>query len=270
MENMENKVLVSVAPVAADDKVIIPEKIAEDVYECYKAGAAMVHLHVRDREGNLTPDMTLLEETLRLIRKDSDIVIEVSTGGVSNLTIQERCAPLYSDLVEACSLNVGSTNLGKNVYSNPVDDVEYCVREILKQKKTPEVETFEIGHTWMMYELMKKYHFVSPVLFSIVLGHEGEAPATPQALAAMIQMIPAGTLWGITHARRKDFSLIAGALGMGAKTVRIGFEDSRYLDADTQADTNAPLVAKTVRLLHAMDKEPMTPDEARAYFRINK
>ena len=57
---------------------------------------------------------------------------------------------------------------------------------------------------------------------------------------------------------------------MGAKTVRIGFEDSRYLDADTQADTNAPLVAKTVRLLHAMDKEPMTPDEARAYFRINK
>ncbi len=270
MENMENKVLVSVAPVAADDKVIIPEKIAEDVYECYKAGAAMVHLHVRDREGNLTPDMTLLEETLRLIRKDSDIVIEVSTGGVSNLTIQERCAPLYSDLVEACSLNVGSTNLGKNVYSNPVDDVEYCVREILKQKKTPEVETFEIGHTWMMYELMKKYHFVSPVLFSIVLGHEGEAPATPQALAAMIQMIPAGTLWGITHARRKDFSLIAGALGMGAKTVRIGFEDSRYLDADIQADTNAPLVAKTVRLLHAMDKEPMTPDEARAYFRINK
>ena len=218
MENMENKVLVSVAPVAADDKVIIPEKIAEDVYECYKAGAAMVHLHVRDREGNLTPDMTLLEETLRLIRKDSDIVIEVSTGGVSNLTIQERCAPLYSDLVEACSLNVGSTNLGKNVYSNPVDDVEYCVREILKQKKTPEVETFEIGHTWMMYELMKKYHFVSPVLFSIVLGHEGEAPATPQALAAMIQMIPAGTLWGITHARRKDFSLIAGALGMGAGT----------------------------------------------------
>ena len=270
MENMENKVLVSVAPVAADDKVIIPEKIAEDVYECYKAGAAMVHLHVRDREGNLTPDMTLLEETLRLIRKDSDIVIEVSTGGVSNLTIQERCAPLYSDLVEACSLNVGSTNLGKNVYSNPVDDVEYCVREILKQKKTPEGEAFEIGHTWMMYELMKKCHFVSPVLFSIVLGHEGEAPATPQALAAMIQMIPAGTLWGITHARRKDFSLIAGALGMGAKTVRIGFEDSRYLDADTQADTNAPLVAKTVRLLHAMDKEPMTPDEARAYFRINK
>ena len=159
----------------------------------------MVHLHVRDREGNLTPDMTLLEETLAMIRRDSDIVIEVSTGGVSNLTIEERCAPLYSDLVEACSLNVGSTNLGRSVYCNPIDDVEYCIREMLKQKKTPEVETFEIGHTWAMEQLMKKYEFADPVLFSIVLGHEGEAPATPQALAAMIQMIPAGTVWGITQ-----------------------------------------------------------------------
>lgn len=95
----------------------------------------MVHLHVRDREGRLTPDLSLLEETLAMIRRDSDIIIEVSTGGVSDLNIRERCAPLYSELVEACSLNVGSTNLGKAVYCNPIDDVEYCIREILKQKK---------------------------------------------------------------------------------------------------------------------------------------
>ena len=175
MTDMDNKVLVNVAPVSAEDKVIIPEKIAEDVYKCYKAGAAMVHLHVRDREGRLTPDMSLLEETLAMIRRDSDIIIEVSTGGVSDLNIRERCAPLYSELVEACSLNVGSTNLGKAVYCNPIDDVEYCIREILKQKKTPEVETFEIGHTWTMARLMEKYDFADPVLFSVVLGHEGEA-----------------------------------------------------------------------------------------------
>ena len=247
MTDMDNKVLVNVAPVSAEDKVIIPEKIAEDVYKCYKAGAAMVHLHVRDREGRLTPDLSLLEETLAMIRRDSDIIIEVSTGGVSDLNIRERCAPLYSELVEACSLNVGSTNLGKAVYCNPIDDVEYCIREILKQKKTPEVETF-----------------------SVVLGHEGEAPATPQALAAMIQMIPSNAVWGITQAHRKDFSLLAGALGMGARTVRIGFEDSNYLDPQTQVTSNAPLVEKTVKLLRAMDKEPMLPDEARELFRIGR
>lgn len=263
-----DKVMISVAPVAATDKLIVPEKIAKDVLNCRKAGAAMVHLHVRAKDGSLTPDTTLLEETLRLIRKDSDIIIEVSTGGVSNLNIKERCAPLYLDMVEACSLNVGSTNLGKAVYCNPIDDVEYCVQEIIKTKKYPEVEVFEIGHTYTMEKLMAKYNFVDPVLFSVVLGHEGEAPATPKALATMLDMIPRGALWGITHANRRDFGIIAAAVGMGAKTVRIGFEDSNYLDAHTQVETNEPLVAKTARLLAAMDKEPMTPAEARKLFKL--
>jgi len=263
-----DKVLISVAPVASTDKKIVPDKIAEDVLNCWKAGAAMVHLHVRDAKGNLTTDMSLLEETLRLIRKDSDIIIEVSTGGVSNLTIKERCVPLYSDLVEACSLNVGSTNLGKAVYCNPIEDVKYCVSELLKMRKTPEVEVFEIGHIYAMKELMEQYEFCNPVLFSIVLGHKGEAPATPQALSAMIQMIPADALWGITHANRRGFSIVAAALGMGASTVRIGFEDSNYLDGNTVVDTNVPLVEKTVRLIRAMDKEPMSPAEARKQFNI--
>jgi 3-keto-5-aminohexanoate cleavage enzyme len=263
-----DKIMISVAPVASTDRKIVPDKIAEDVLNCWKAGASMVHLHVRDAQGNLTTDMSLLEETLRLIRKDSDIIIEVSTGGVSNLSIKERCVPLYSDLVEACSLNVGSTNLGRAVYCNPIDDVEYCVRELLKMKKTPEVEVFEIGHIFTTKELMEQYDLLSPVLFSIVLGHKGEAPATPEALAVMIQMIPPGTLWGITHANRRDFSIIAAALGMGASTVRIGFEDSNYLDANTVVATNVPLVEKTIRLIRAMDKEPMNPAEARQQFNI--
>lgn len=263
-----NKVLISVAPVAATDKHIDSAKIAEDVNACAKAGAAMVHLHVRDLQGNLTTDMSVLDETLRLIRKESDIIIEVSTGGVSDLTIQERCAPLYNELVEACSLNVGSTNLGTAVYCNPIDDVEYCVQELLKMKKTPEVEAFEIGHIHAMKELMDKYAFQDPVLFTIVLGHKGEAPATPEALTAMISMIPKEALWGITQANRKDYSLIAAALGLGASTVRIGFEDSRHLDAERIADTNVPLVEKTVRLLKAMDKEPLTPSEARKILHI--
>lgn len=285
-----NKVLISVAPVVATGetnyparisgrqilsmphheryKIHDPAKIAEDVIACSKAGAAMVHLHVRDSEGKLTSNMAVFEETVRLIRKESDIIIQASTGGISNLTIQERCAPLYHPMVEACSLNVGSTNLGQAVYLNPIGEVEYCVQEVLKNKKTPEVETFEIGHTHAAKELMAKYPFNNPVLFSIVLGHKGEAPATPEALTNMISMIPREALWGITHANRVDFSLIAAALGLGASTVRIGFEDSKYLDSKTMADTNLELVEKTVRLVRAMDKEPLTPMEARMKFNI--
>lgn len=260
---MKDKVLISVAPVSAADTHIDPKKIAADVIACAKAGAAMVHLHVRDEHGQLTPDMTVLKETIELIRKESNIIIQASTGGVSNLTIEERCAPLYYDKVEACSLNVGSTNLGNSVYCNPIPEVKYCVQEIIKTGKTPEIEVFEIGHTHQVAELRKEFDMKAPILFSVVLGHPGEAPATPEALMTMVNFIPKDTIWGITHAHRKDFGIIAGALGLGAKTVRIGFEDSNYLDPETQVDSNVPLVEKVVKLLHAMDKEPMTPDEAR-------
>ena len=238
---LNNKVLINVAPVSAGCTDINPEKIAADVLECRKAGAAMVHLHVRDRKGQLTADTGLLNETLKLIRAQSDIIIEVSTGGVSNLTIEERCAPIALDLVEACSLNVGSTNLGEAVYVNKPADVRYCVEQLLQYHKIPEVETFEIGHSYQTGLLMQQYDMVRPVLFSVVLGHGGEAPATPQALAAMLSMLV---------------------------TVRVGFEDSDYLDPQTRVKTNAPLVAKAAQLIRAMDKEVMTPDEARAFLHI--
>ena len=265
---MADKILISVAPVSAADKEINPKRIADDVIACAKAGAAMVHLHVRDRNGNLTPDMSVLKETVERIREKSDIVIQASTGGVSDLTIEERCAPLYYDMIEACSLNVGSTNLGDSVYCNPVPDVKYCVNEIIKTGKTPEIDVFEIGHTYRVQGLRREFALKEPVLFSVVLGHKGEAPATPEALTAMVNFIPKDAIWGITHANRRDFGIIAGALGLGARTVRIGFEDSNYLDPMTQVESNVPLVEKTVRLLRAMDKEPMMPQEARKMLNI--
>lgn len=266
---MQNKVLLSVAPVAASDTDVDPAAVARDVIACAKAGAGMVHLHVRDRHGKLTPDLTFFKETVELILKEVDIVIEASTGGVSSLTIQERCAPLAYDKVECASLNVGSVNLGKAVYQNPIDEVRWCVDAILKHGKTPEVEVFEIGMIHTACQLYyREFPMRCPLLFSIVLGHEGAAPATPEALTAMRSFIPPAMLWGITHAHRTDNSLITAAIGLGAKTVRIGFEDSPWIEPGVKADTNLPMVEHFVRLLRAMGKEPMTPAEARAYFNI--
>ena len=138
------KIMLSVAPVSASDTDINPRKIADDVIECWKLGASMVHLHVRDVHGKLTPDMTLMDETIRYIREACDIVVEISTGGVSDLTIKERVQPCYAPYTEAVSLNVGSVNLGKAVYQNPIDDVEYCVGELIREDKRPEIEVFEL------------------------------------------------------------------------------------------------------------------------------
>ena len=139
------KVLLSVAPVDATDTQIDPQKIAADVATCQAAGASMVHLHVRAKDGQLTKDLAILKETVDAITSACDIIIQISTGGVSNLTIQERCAAVPAKWSESHSLNVGSVNLGRAVYVNPIGDVEYCVEQILQHHKIPEIEVFELG-----------------------------------------------------------------------------------------------------------------------------
>ncbi len=269
-------VIVSVAPIAAIEQDIIPEKIAEDVIQCYQAGASMVHLHVRDKNGHLTSDLSVLEETVRLIRKETDIIIQASTGGVSDLTIQERCTPVSTPWVEANSLNVGSVNLGDSVYINRVEDVDYCVEQIIKNQKIPEIEVFEIGMIKTVQELAERFDFIKPILFSIVLGHKGAAPATSQTLRSMIAAIDeffpykANRLWGITHANRRDFSIMEEALDLGASTVRIGFEDSSYLDENTQAGRNLPLIEKVISLIKEHQLSVATPQRAREMLHIAK
>ena len=268
-----DKVMISVAPVSASDTHIDPKTIAGDVLNCYREGASMVHLHVRDKRGRLTPDMTLLKETVELIREQSDIVIEVSTGGVSDLTIEERCQPCYAPYVEATSLNVGSVNLGEAVYQNPIKDVEYCVKQIIDNNKRPEIEVFELGMINTVKELSGRFDFVKPVLFALVFGHGGEMPATKEALRHMREylyecFLEDEVLWGYTQAHRKDWSMMSHALDEGASSIRIGFEDSDYLDPDTRVKTNAELIKRASQLVRSKGKEPMTPAEVRKMMHI--
>lgn len=285
-----HKVLLSVAPVAAVPHRIDPEEIAEDVCSCAAEGAAMVHLHVRDAQAALTPDLTLLGETVRRIREKCDVIVEVSTGGVSELTIRERCAPCGADYVEANSLNVGSVNLGKAVYRNPIEEVEYCVDRILQNGRLPETELFELGMIHALKELTDRFPFRDPLLLALVFGHEGEMPATRPALHHMLQFLdetfgshvcdraPAlqyleghlerpekgrELLWGYTQAGRRDWEMMRYALRQGADSLRVGFEDSDYLTPERRAGSNAPLIRRAAELVRECGAEPMTPAEAR-------
>ncbi len=263
-----DEVLISVAPVAATAAEADPEKIAREVIACAREGAGMVHLHVRNRNGRLTARLDAFHETVRLIRAGCDIVIEASTGGVSDLTIAERCAPLSLPEVECASLNVGSVNLGDAVYLNSPADVEYCLTRILEVRKTPEVEVFEIGMIATTLALWEKYKVAVPPLFSIVLGHRGASPATPEALLALRSFIPKTAHWGITHYGRQNNDVIAAAVALGAQTVRVGFEDSAVTEAGKQAADNLELVRHFAGLLRAMGKRPMSGEQARSVFEI--
>lgn len=268
------KIMISVAPVAATDILINPRAIARDVFECYKRGASMVHLHVRDLNGQLTPDLSLLEETVDYIREACDIVVEISTGGVSNLTIEERCQPCYAPYVEATSLNVGSVNLGDAVYQNPISDVRYCIQQILANNKRPEIEVFEVGMINTVRELAEQFDFVKPILFALVFGHGGEMPATVPALKHMIDGLKENFLdsndflWGYTQAHRQDWEMVKVALDMGAVSVRIGFEDSDYIARGVRVDNNAALIGEVADIVKSKGMMPMTPDEVRTMLNI--
>lgn len=263
-----SNVIISVAPVSAASTRVDPKEVSEQVLACVEYGASIVHLHVRDRQGQLTPDVTDFVNTIEPIMQHSDLIIQASTGGVSSMTIEERCAPLDCDGVAMASLNVGSVNLGNLVYINPMRDVEYCSQAIVARDIIPEFEVFEIGMVNNIALLQEKIMFKQPMLYNIVLGHKGSAPATIDALIAMKQYLPKDALWGITHFGRGNYTLIAAAVGMGAAEVRIGFEDSYYLDDIQQVEDNYLLVKKLANIITSMDRKVATPAEARLMLNI--
>lgn len=124
------KVAITVAPLAQTyyddvDCFPTPERLAQEVYECCLAGASVVHLHVIDEQGNATVNTSNFQETVKMIRAECDIIIQGSTGGISDLTRDERSVSVEVPDVEMGSLNMGSCNVGEQAYINTPGDVEY-------------------------------------------------------------------------------------------------------------------------------------------------
>ncbi|MDF2804378.1 MAG: 3-keto-5-aminohexanoate cleavage protein [Anaerocolumna sp.] len=223
----------------------------------------MCHIHSKDMDGNLTADISLITELFETVREKRDVVIQASTGGVSKMSIQERCYPLEYEKVESASLNGGSTNLGEAVYINSFEDIRYCAKICYDKNILPEIEVFDIGMINNVNLVRKELTFRDPVLFNLVFGHKGGMQPTIEALSAFKSFVPADSLWGVTHFGRNNWTFLAAAIAMGATVVRIGFEDSPYLAERETANSNYQVVERLVQLIRAMGLEPATPSEAR-------
>lgn len=266
---MSRKVILELAPVAGPAPVD-PDKLAEDVVKCVEAGASICHLHCKKRTGELTPDTCVIIESFEKICAKCDVIVQASTGGVSNMSIEERCNPLEYWRVESASLNGGSTNLGEAIYRNSFDDIRYCARQCYERDILPETEVFDIGMINNVEMVAKEQPFKEPIMYNLVFGHKGGMQPTIEALTAFRSFVPEGRLWGVTHFGRDNWTFLAAAVAMGATTVRIGFEDSKYLDEHTQAVYNYQVVEKLAALIRAMGLEVATPAEARAMLGLKK
>ena len=262
------------APVCHVGKVIpegcknplTPEEITEDVINCYKAGACEVHLHTRDLKGEQTFELDVFRDTIRRIHEQSDMIIQGSTGGLSTLTLAERCVCLDVPEVEVASLNMGSVNFGETVYINTLPDIRYWAQRLKETDTIPEMELFDLSMVETCSRLADEGVLERPLHYNFCVGpgNSSNLAATGRNLCFLTQLCEPGTSWGITHDAMQDFSMLACAIGMGANAVRVGFEDSFYYAPGKRAQTNAELVERLVELIRAMGCEPATPDEARA------
>ena len=275
MEKKARKIIVAVAPVGRDIEPpsinpLTPEEVAREVIACAEAGASMVHLHVRDREGNQTEDVTEFSKTLDLIRQSSDIIIQGSTGGLTTLTLEERCIALTDPKVEVASLNMGSVNFGDEVYINRIPDIRYWARRMEEAGVAPELEVFEIGMIPVALKLIDESTIKPPYHFNFCLGAHWGMPADPKCLFYLTSMLGEEKGWGLVHDGMNDFSLLVTAIGLGATLVRVGFEDSVYFAPDKIAETNRDLVQRLVSLIEQLGFEVAEPHEARELLGIKK
>ena len=276
MEPIKNrKIIVAVAPVGKDIEPpsinpLTPEDVAREVIDCTRAGASFVHLHVRDDKGNQTEDLTQFSRTLDLIRDASDIIIQGSTGGLSELSLEERCVALNDPRVEVASLNMGSVNFSEEVYINRLPDIRYWARRMEETNVIPELEIFEAGMLTAVAKLLEEKVLKPPLAFGFCLGFHWALPADPNSLFFLKSSLTEPAPWGVVHESMQDFSLLATAIGMGAAAIRVGFEDSVYYAPGKAAATNVMLVEKIVSLVHQIGYEVATPAEARELLGLKK
>ena len=274
MANIARKVIIAVAPVGRTVQPpainpLTPKQVADEVIRCARAGASMVHLHVRDAKGVQTEEIGVYSETLDRIRESSDIVIQGSTGGLTNLTLEQRCVALSDSRTEVASLNMGSVNFGEDVYINRLPDIRYWAKRMRETRTLPEMEIFDSGMLPAARTLVAEGAIKPPYSICFCLGFHWTLAPDPRSLFFMTSLMNETVPWGVIHDGMTDFRLLATAIGLGASLVRVGFEDSIFWAPGQAVRRNVELVEKLAQLVRLMGREVATPDEARGILGIS-
>lgn len=240
---------------------ITPVEIAKAAYQCYQAGASVVHLHVRNEDETPTQAGEIYKKTIGLIKAKCNLIIQVSTGGAVGMTAHERLQPVYLK-PEMATLSTGSVNFGDDVFMNPPSYLEEFAQVMREQGVKPEIEAFDVGMINNALQLVKKGFISEPLHFDFVMGVPGGIPGTLKNLLHMVESIPPGSTWTVAGMGRTELPLGTAAIIMGGH-VRVGFEDNIYYEKGLLAESNAQLVERIVRVAQIHSRPVASPDEAR-------
>lgn len=273
----EDKVIITVAQTGAWPLVTKglnpnlpeqPDEIAESAYACYQEGAAICHIHARDKEGKSTGTREVFQEIHDRIRSQCNIILQDSTGGGPNLTFEQRIECLHAK-PEMASLNMGSLMRVSGQYkgiafANLREDIETYVTRMKDLKIKPEMEVYSHAMFREVENLIKKGLVEKPYYINLVLGmtYQGALDATPKHLHSLIEFLPEDAIFNLTAVGAAQLPLTTISMILGG-CIRVGMEDNTYYRKGELAKSNAQLVARAVRIARELNKEPATPDEAR-------
>lgn len=241
------------------------EEIVREAKSAVDAGAAIVHLHVREDDGTPTQSHVRFQEcTEAILKVCPDVILIPSTGGAVGMTPDERLDSTNTNPVpEMATLDCGTCNFGDEIFDNTMPTMRAFGKRMIERGIKPEYECFEMGHLDTILTMARKGEVPgAPMQFNFVLGVPGCTPATVDNLCWLVNKIPAGSTWTATGIGRHAFTLAAPAIAMGGN-VRVGFEDNLYLERGVLAKSNGELVEKVVKMARLLGRDIATSNEAR-------
>jgi len=260
---------------------VTPEQIAEDSLHAAEAGAAIVHIHVRDpATGKASMDVGLYERVVSLIRsRNTDLILNLTTGpgsrfvpdpddpkrggaGTSLTHPADRVAHVLALRPEICSLDVATMNLGPSPIINTPGHMRAIAQLVRDAGVKPELEVFELGHLEQAKGLIAEGFVQGAPLIQICLGAPGGAPARPRAMLAMQELLPAGSVWSAFGFGAQSFAMVAQAVLLGGH-VRVGMEDNVFIEEGRFATGNAELVEHAKRVIYDLGGKLASAKSAR-------
>ena len=249
-----------------------PDEIAQDVYDCYNAGATVHHIHVRDKQGRTTGDLDVYSEVISKVKARCPIITQVGNGigavfrpdGTADIATQDERMALTKIVPkpDMLTINCGSFEFDyhTHTFENPIAWNTEFIRRCYERDIAIECECYDISHIENAKELVRRGALKEPVHYSLVLGIKGGIPATPQMISTMVDVIPEGSSWQVITISRQQVPSTVMAMCQGAN-IRTGMEDNIYYRKGELVKSNAQLVERMVRIARELGREIATVDD---------
>jgi 3-keto-5-aminohexanoate cleavage enzyme len=240
---------------------ITAKEIGDEAARCREAGAAVIHLHVRNPDGSSTQSRERFQEAIGAIREKTDCIVQTTTGGAVGMSIDERAQPLGCR-PEMATLNCGTINFGDDVFVNSRPLIRDLAARIRAAGSVPELECYEVGHVDEALSLFAQGLLAEPLHFQFVLGVAGGIGAREDVLRFLITQVPARATWGVAAVGRHQKPMTELGMRLGGHA-RVGLEDNVFLSKGVLAEGSAPLVARAAEFGRSIGREIVEPGRAR-------